>query len=344
LLIQLCLSSGLAIIISALCSIAEAALYSIPISHIEVLDKAGKSSGKILKKLKRDIHKPIIAILTLNTIANTMGAAIAGAAATEFFGSRYLGIFSALFTLSILIFSEIIPKTAGVVYCKEVGPFMAYPLMWLVNILKPFVWFCQRLTNIISRSNPQSLVSAKEIRAIAMMSQKSGDISRQEEKIIVNILDLKYKNARKAMTPMPVAFTLPAQMTIQEANELKDKWNLHSRVPVYDQNPDDIVGIVLRKDVLLQAAEGNTSLRLAELMDEAHFVPESVPLPNILLDFFEQRQHLFIVVDEYGGATGIISLEDVIEEIMGEEIMDESDKTRDMRALARFKQITSHKE
>lgn len=343
-LIQLCLSSGLAIIISALCSIAEAALYSIPISHIEVLDKAGKSSGKILKKLKRDIHKPIIAILTLNTIANTMGAAIAGAAATEFFGSRYLGIFSALFTLSILIFSEIIPKTAGVVYCKEVGPFMAYPLMWLVNILKPFVWFCQRLTNIISRSNPQSLVSAKEIRAIAMMSQKSGDISRQEEKIIVNILDLKYKNARKAMTPMPVAFTLPAQMTIQEANELKDKWNLHSRVPVYDQNPDDIVGIVLRKDVLLQAAEGNTSLRLAELMDEAHFVPESVPLPNILLDFFEQRQHLFIVVDEYGGATGIISLEDVIEEIMGEEIMDESDKTRDMRALARFKQITSHKE
>ncbi|MFW8601735.1 hemolysin family protein [Desulfobacterota bacterium M19] len=343
-LIQLCLSSGLAIIISALCSIAEAALYSIPISHIEVLDKAGKSSGKILKKLKRDIHKPIIAILTLNTIANTMGAAIAGAAATEFFGSRYLGIFSALFTLSILILSEIIPKTAGVVYCKEVGPFMAYPLMWLVNILKPFVWFCQRLTNMISRSNPQSLVSAKEIRAIAMMSQKSGDISRQEEKIIVNILDLKYKNARKAMTPMPVAFTLPAQMTIEEANELKDKWNLHSRVPVYDRNPDDIVGIVLRKDVLLQAAEGNTSLRLTELMDEPHFVPESVPLPNILLDFFEQRQHLFIVVDEYGGATGIISLEDVIEEIMGEEIMDESDKTRDMRALARFKQITSHKE
>ncbi len=343
-LIQLCLSCGLAIIISALCSIAEAALYSIPISHIEVLDRAGKSSGKILKKLKRDIHKPIIAILTLNTIANTMGAAIAGAAATEFFGSRYLGIFSAIFTLSILVFSEIIPKTAGVVYCKEVGPFMAYPLMWLVNILKPFVWFCQRLTNIISRSNPQSLVSAKEIRAIAMMSQKSGDISRQEEKIIVNILDLKYKTARKAMTPMPVAFTLPSQMTIEEANELKDKWNLHSRVPVYNQNPDDIVGIVLRKDVLLQAAEGNISLRLAELMDEPHFVPESVPLPNILLDFFEQRQHLFIVVDEYGGATGIISLEDVIEEIMGEEIMDESDKTRDMRALARFKQITSHKE
>lgn len=338
-LIKFCLATGLSIIISALCSIAEAALYSMSISHIEVLAESGKGYGKVLKRLKNDIHKPIIAILTLNTIANTMGAALAGAMAAELFGNKYLGWFSAIFTLSILFFSEIVPKTAGVAYSKEIGPLMAYPLLGLVKIFSPIIWVCQKLTNTISKSDPQSLISAKEIQAIASLSHKSGDISRQEEKIIINILDLKNKPVRKAMTPMTVAFTLSEHMTVKEANALKEKWNLHSRVPVYDETPDDIVGIVLRKDVLLSAAEGNTELKLTDLMDSAHFVPESAPLPNVLLDFFEQRQHLFIVVDEYGGTTGIISLEDIIEEIMGEEIMDESDKTRDMRELARFKRM-----
>ncbi len=336
-LIKFCLATGLSIIISALCSIAEAALYSIPISHIEVLAQSGKGYGKVLKRLRADIHKPIIAVLTLNTIANTMGAALAGALVVKLFGNQYLGWFSAAFTLTILFFSEIIPKTAGITYSKEIGPLMAYPLLGLVHLFAPIVWICQKLTTIISKSDPQSLISAKEIQAIASMSHKSGDISRQEEKIIINILDLKNKPVRRAMTPMTVAFTLSEHLTVKEANELKDKWNLHSRVPVYDEDPDDIVGVVLRKDVLLSAAEGKTDLKLTELMDTAHFVPESAPLPNILLDFIEQRQHLFIVVDEYGGPTGIISMEDIIEEIMGEEIMDESDKTRDMRELARFK-------
>jgi len=340
LFIKFCLATGLSIIISGLCSLAEAALYSISISHIEVLAKSGKGSGKVLRKLKKDIHKPIIAVLTLNTIANTTGAAVAGALAAELFGNQNLAWFSAIFTLTILFFSEIIPKTAGVAYNKELGPLLAYPLLGLVRIFKPLIWLCQRLTKMISKSNPQSMISVKEIQAIAALSHKSGDISRQEEKIIINILDLKNKSVRKAMTPMTVAFTLSEHMTVKEANELKDKWNLHSRVPVYDEDPDDIVGIVMRKDVLLSAAEGNTELKLTDLMGAVHFVPESAPLPNVLLDFFEHRQHLFVVVDEYGGATGIISLEDIIEEIMGEEIMDESDKTRDMRELARFKRMS----
>ncbi len=339
-LLKFCLATGLSIIISALCSVAEAALYSISISHLEVLAESGKNYGKILKELKNDIHKPIIAILTLNTIANTMGAALAGALAAELFGNIYLGWFSAAFTLSILFFSEIIPKTTGVTYNKEIVPFMAYPLLILVKVLAPIIWVCEKITDTFSKSDSQSIISSKEIQAIAALSHKSGDISRQEEKIIINILDLKNKPVRKAMTPMTVAFTLSEHMTVEEAGELKNKWDLHSRVPVYDKNPDDIVGVVLRKDVLLSAAEGKTDVKLTDLMDSAHFVPESAPLPNVLLDFFEQRQHLFIVVDEYGGTTGIISMEDIIEEIMGEEIMDESDKTRDMRELARFKRMS----
>lgn len=340
-LIQLCLSAGIAIIISALCSVAEAALYSVSHSHIELLSKSGKRSGLLLKELKTDITSSITAILTLNTICNTMGAAVAGASAAAIFGEAYLGVFSALFTLTILFFSEIIPKTAGVAYCRQIAPWLAYPLHFLVKTLSPIVWACNKLTGLIENRDHQSFISSKEIQVIAAMSKKTGAIDRQEEKIIINILELRKKNVLKAMTPRTVAFTLDANLTVAEAVAFKEKWNRHSRVPVYDKEPDNIVGVVLRKEVLIHAAEGNTTVPLFKLMESPHFVPESIPLPNVLIDFFDHRQHLFIVVDEYGGFTGIISLEDIIEEIIGEEIMDESDETRDMRALARFKKATS---
>ena len=338
-LIQLFLSAGIAIVVSAMCSVAEAALYSIPLSHVEVLAKSGSKTGRILKRLKKDINQPITAILTLNTIANTMGAAVAGASVSVLFGDMYLAYFSALFTLTILFFSEIIPKTAGVAYCKRIAPLIAYPILWLVQVSYPLVWLCRKLTALIEKNGTQDFVSAMEVQAVANLSHEAGEINSQEEKIIINILELKNRTVRKAMTPRTVTFTLSAHMTVAEAGAMKDKWNLHSRVPVYDKDPDDIIGVVLRKDVLLSAAEDKHDVTLADLMEAAHFVPESAPLPNILLEFFEQRRHLFIVVDEYGAFTGVISMEDIIEEIMGEEIMDESDKTRDMRALARFKRM-----
>ena len=338
--IEFCLAVVLPIIILALSNISEAALYSLSAGHVEILAKSGRRSGQILKELKADINKPITVILTLNTIANTMGAAIAGAAAAGLFGKQYLGLFSVIFTFTILVFSEIIPKTIGVSYCKELGPWIAHPLMVLVKILYPLVWLSNRLAKLIEKKGQQSYVTAKEIQAIATMSKKSGEISRQEEKIIVNILELKHKTVRKAMTPRTVIFSLSAHLTVGEAATHPD-WSFHSRVPVYDKDQGDIVGVVLRKNVLLMVAEGKTTLTLADLMETPHFVPESVPLPNILLEFIEHRQHLFVVVDEYGGVTGIISMEDIIEEIMGEEIMDESDKTQDMRALARFRKMTA---
>lgn len=346
-LFELCLAVVLPLIILALSNIAEAALYSLSAGQVEIMAKSGLQSGIILKELKADINKPITVILTLNTIANTMGAAIAGAAAASLFGAQYLGLFSIVFTLTILVFSEIIPKTIGVSYCKEVAPWIAHPLLILVKILGPLVWLSNRLAKSIEKPGQQSYVTAKEIQAIAAMSKKSGEISRQEEKIIINILELKHKTVRKAMTPRTVIFSLSAHLSVTEASTYPD-WTFHSRVPVYDKDQGDIVGVVLRKNLLLAVAsshaphpEGQVSLTLSDLMEPPHFVPESIALPNILLEFIEHRQHLFIVVDEYGGVTGIISMEDIIEEIMGEEIMDESDKTQDMRALARFNQMTA---
>jgi CBS domain containing-hemolysin-like protein len=344
------LAVALAVIVSALSSVTEAALYSISNSQIEVMVKSGHRAGAILKELKADINKPITAILTLNTVANTMGAAIAGASAAVLFGEHSLGIFSITFTFVILIFSEIIPKIIGVSYCKEVAPWVAYPLLLTVKILHPLVWITNRLAKLIEKPGQQSFVTAKEIQAIAAMSKKSGEISRQEEKIIINILELKHKTVRKAMTPRTVIFSLSAHLTVMEAANYPD-WSFHSRVPVYDKDQGDIVGVVLSKNVLLAVVEGSAqslpdkgekaTLKLSDLMEPPHFVPESIPLPSVLLEFIEHRQHLFIVVDEYGGVTGIISMEDIIEEIMGEEIMDESDKTQNMRALARFKKMTA---
>lgn len=335
-IIQLILAAGIAIIVSALCSVFEAALYSVPLSHIEIISQSNKYSGPILQKLKNDIHKPITAILTLNTIANTAGAAIAGASAAVVFGDQHLAWFSAGFTLSILLFSEILPKTLGVAYCKAIAPWIALPLQWLVTLLAPAIWLIQTITRLIPTQDRELLVSAKEVQAIAALSRKSGEIDRQEERVITNIIDLRNKTVRQAMTPRTVTFALNGHLTVAEAKDFAEKWNFHSRVPVYDQDLDDVVGIVLRKDVLLNVADGNEDVKLLDLMHPAHYVPETAGLTRVLLDFLEVRRHLFVVVDEYGGFTGVISLEDIIEEIVGREIMDESDRAKDMRELAKL--------
>ncbi|MBU1709245.1 MAG: hemolysin family protein [Proteobacteria bacterium] len=334
---QLVIAILCAVLISGFCSICEAVLFSISPAQVEIMSHSGKISGRIMQSLKKDIQKPITAILTLNTIANTMGAAVAGASATVVFGDAYLGLFSAAFTLVILLFSEILPKTAGVIYHQALAPWVAIPIHWMVIILAPFTWLCQIVTRLIPGKDKETLISAAEVLAIARLSRKSGEIDFQEEKVIKNVLSLKEKTVRQAMTPRTVSFTLSEHLTLAEALEHQDQWELHSRVPLYDKDPDDIVGIALRKDVLQKVAEDFEHLKLTDVMNPVHFVPEYAPLTAVLLDFFEYHQHLFAVVDEYGGFTGVISLEDIIEEIVGREIMDESDKTMDMRELARRK-------
>lgn len=331
-------SVSIAIIFSALCSLMEAALYSLRLSHIEVMAKKKPETARLLKKLKTNINDPITAILTLNTIANTIGAAISGAAAAVVFGKGNLVWFSIAFTFAILIFSEIIPKTTGVVYSRQIAPYIARPIRWMIIILHPIVWFCQKVTLLIPQKGSHGKISAEELQAIAIISRKAGEIASEQEEVISNILNLSNKNVRQIMTPRTVTFTLDSSMTIQEAAALKDLWQIHSRAPVYSNDPDNVVGIVLSRDVYMAAAENKGQLKLAQIMHKAHFVPETAALNRVLIDFFERHQHLFVVVDEYGSVTGVISLEDIIEEIVGREIIDESDKAKDMRELARSRQ------
>lgn len=334
------ISVSLAIIISAICSVCEAVLYTVTASQVEMLKKSGHSAAEHLQNLRSDIEQPITALLTLNTIANTIGASVAGAAAAKIFGDENLILFSAVFTLTILVFSEILPKTIGVAYAYKLAPTITYPLRAMVFLLKPIVWVSRSMTKLLPQ-RVEETISSQEIQTIAALSRQSGDIEENEAKVINNILDLKYKIVRQVMTPRTVTFSINEHITVGNAMATLTELSSHSRIPIYNREPDNVTGIVMRKDVLQAAAEGKNKLTLSRFKRPTHFVPETAPLHRILIDFFDRRQHLFIVVDEYGTMTGVISMEDVLEEIVGREIIDESDKTKDMRELARSRNIES---
>ena len=333
---ELILTIGLVVVVSAGCSMFEAVLYSVPLRHLETMIRSRKKSGIVLKSLRKNVDKPITAILTLNTVSNTAGASIAGAMAATVFGHEWLGYFSVFFTLAILIFSEVIPKTAGVVYSRQLAPIVAYPLAWLVSIMKPVIWMISLLTGIISRNKPDDSVSPDEIKIMAQASLRTGSIERYQEMVIANVLSLGNRYIKDVMTPRTVVFSLNQDVTVEEAYSETRQWE-HSRIPVYDKGPEDIVGIVLTKELFKALAEDRKNLTLKELMRPVRFVVEAARLNNVLMDFINSREKLFAVIDEYGGLSGVVSLEDILEEILGREILDEFDQVDDKRKLAKLK-------
>jgi CBS domain containing-hemolysin-like protein len=248
--------------------------------------------------------------------------------------------FSVVFTLAILLFSEILPKTLGVSYSRELAVFIAYPLHWIVKVLAPFIFVIQAIIRLLPAKGDGLLVSAQEIQALARQGHRSGEISLQEQRVITNILDLKDKTVRQIMTPLTVTFMLDANLTVAKAMQANEMLNMHSRIPVYEKNMDEVIGIILRKDLFFWAAQGAEDKTLREFMQVAHFVPETGRLTAVMLEFFEHHQHLFVVVDEYGSVTGVVSLEDIIEEIVGREIIDESDRATNMREFAKRKRLS----
>ena len=339
----LVLSVSSAVCVSALCSIFEAVLYSLSASQIELMREHYPHQAELMRQMKEQIDQPITAILTLNTIANTIGASVAGAAAVAVFGQESLIWFSITFTLAILLFSEILPKTIGVVYARQLGPFIVQPLRLMIVVLQPIILICKAITKLVPKSASRQQVSAEELRTIARLSLQSGEIEPEQETVITNILKLNHKSVRQVMTPRTVTFMLDKNLNIAQAAQFDDQWRMHSRVPVYAGEQDNIVGIVLSRDVFMAAADNKYEIQLADIMQPVYFVPETAPLNKVFIEFFERHQHLFVAVDEYGSVTGVISMEDIIEEIIGREIVDESDKAQDMRELARQARTTSQK-
>jgi CBS domain containing-hemolysin-like protein len=334
-MVELSVVVALVIATSAACSLFEAVLYSVPSSRIDALEREGRRSGNLLRRLRTEVDRPIAAILSLNTLANTGGAALAGAIAANVLGSARIGYFSAAFTLAILFLSEIIPKTAGVVFSRQLAGPIAGPLQALVVIFAPFIWLSRRMTRLlVSTATEHDRVSDEELLMMVRRGLRSGDLKPHEANVISNVLALEVKTAGQIMTPRTVLFTLHTGTSLADAaaNELLLQ---HSRVPVYDEDPDDIVGVVHRRDILRAAAKDEFDTTLDELMYPVHFVVETAKLDQLLRTFLERRQHLVVVTDEFGTVSGIATLEDVLEEILGREIVDEFDQVADLRAFAR---------
>jgi len=319
---------------SFLCSIAEAVILSVTMPHITLMEQQGRRTGVLLAGLKQDLNRPLAAILTLNTIAHTVGAAGAGAQAAKVFGSAYVGIASGILTLLILVFSEIIPKTLGAHYWKRLAPATAYALRGLIWLLFPFVKLSEMLTKGLTHGPGLTGFNRQELTAMAELSAKEGQLEQQETQILKNLLRLRDTRVTDAMTPRTVIFSLPEDLTVEEFF-WKYESQRFSRIPIYADAPEYLNGFVLRSDLLLAQARGNTDTPLANYRRELHALPASVSPSQAFDALLEKRAHLMIVVDEYGSTIGLVTLEDILETLLGLEIVDESDQAVDMQAHAR---------
>ena len=321
--------------VSGMCSLLEAVLYAVPWSTIERLRGEARRSGEALHGLRSQVSRPIAAVVTLNTLTNTTGAVIAGVAAAGVLGSEYMTAFVALFSILIVIFGEVIPKTLGVVYASPLAPLLAAPLHLLTRVFTPVIWFFGLINRLLlPKGSPHTPATEADIMALVSLSRKEGVIRPTEEAIIGNILELDQKRVHDIMTPRPVVFSLPVTMSLEEARTVRGLWSF-SRIPLYAENNEDLVGLVSRRRLDRRLASGDLRPSLGELMDPIHFVLESLPLHELLKKFLNSRTHLFAVLDEFGGLAGVVSLEDVLEEILGREIVDESDAATDLQEVAR---------
>ena len=318
-----------------MCSMLESVILSVTHSHIGTLIKSNPGAGKALQKLKDDINRPLAAILTINTIANTVGAAGVGAQTLQIFGSETVALVSIALTFCILIFSEIIPKTLGANYWKQLLIPSAFFIRFLMVLTFPFVWLSMALSSRIEpNEDDQKRVSREEIAVMAEMGEDEGSLDEQESDIIENLFQLKNTPVKEILTPRSVIFALEDIQTVGKVMDLDGGINF-SRIPVFSQNIDNIIGIVFKDTLLETMADDFFEKTMAEISTPVDSVFENESVESILNRFISKRDHLFIVKDEFGGTTGIVTLEDCIETLLGVEIMDESDKVADMRKLAK---------
>ena len=323
----------LSITLSALCSTLEATLLSTPLSYITGLEDQGVKGAQRLKKLKQNPDRPISAILCLNTIANTVGASIVGSLVYEVYGDALVGIFSTVFTFAILIFSEIIPKTIGTSFWRS----LALPASVIINAMVfvsfPIVWLLERFTKLISSKSHQISVSREDISAMVSVATEEEVIEKEEKRMIQNLLKLDEMTAHEIMTPSTVVEMAEGQMTIRE---FYDSELTHSRILVYDEeNSDYVIGYVLRQTVLEKMAEDSFNTKVREISRPVLSFAEDTPLGDIWEKFLEKKEHISVIIDEYGTFRGIVTMEDVIESMLGQEIVDETDEVVDMQEYAK---------
>lgn len=324
----------IALCTSFLCSVLESVLLSTPLSYITMREEEGHKSAVLFKKYKQETDRPLAAILSLNTIANTIGAAGVGKQATFVFGSEWFGVVSIITTLMILIFSEIIPKTIGTTYWKQLMGPVAHIISVLLVIMHPFVILIKLITKWITTQEAEKAVSREEVSAMANVGEEEGVIEENENKIIQNIMKLDNIKAYDVMTPRVVAAIAPESMTLREFYDSDDYLHF-SRIPVYAESQEYITGYVLRSDALEELAEDNFDMTLGSLRRDISFFNEEMSISAVWESLLKNKAQIALIIDEYGCFQGILTLEDIIETILGLEIIDENDEVSDLQQFAR---------
>lgn len=330
----------LTLAVSFCCSLLEALILSTTVAEIEALKRRSPRRGQALERLKLEIADTISTILTLNTIANTLGATIVGALAARLFGETWLGIVSAGMVLGILIFSEVIPKNLGVVYRVALQPYVALPLVALRRLLYPITFLCNLAVRFLVKEKPAETSSEEEIILLAERSAKEGKLTPAESRMIVNALSLDDVRVSEIMTPRIVVTALERDQTVAEVFA-QHKNIPFARIPVYRDHLDHVIGMVRRRDLLKAAANDQDTTPVGELAQEVHFIPETVSAAAAMQMCLKTHQQLLVVVDEFGSVAGVVTMEDIIEHIIGREIFEKDDVAIDMRELARSRRPRS---
>jgi CBS domain containing-hemolysin-like protein len=323
----------LALGVSFICSFVEAAILSIPQGRIELLKSRGKRVGILLDRQKHNIDRSLAAILTLNTISHTIGAAGVGAQALILWGSEVVAIVSAILTILILVLSEIIPKNMGVIMASSSAPFVAYTVQGMIYLTYPLVLVLEKLAKLITGGKKRAGITREELTLLADLAMHQKVIKGDERKIIHNLIHLAKIPVEKIMTPRTVTFMLDEETTVKDVLARKSELK-YSRIPIMQDGPDQISGMVLKQKIFEAGLDGKMDTKLKDLVQEIHRVQETATVTDVFEDFLRKRAHLFLVEGDYGGTAGVVSLEDAVETLIGREIVDETDQVADMRELA----------
>lgn len=322
----------LSLFVSFVCSLFEAVILTMSPGYINAQINKGKKWAFLMKKLKEGIDRPIAAILTLNTVAHTVGAAGVGSQVLKLYGDSYVAAASGAMTFVILVFSEIIPKTLGASNWKKFGPVTAYSIQFMIWSIFPVVFILEKISEMVGSPNKIHL-TREEMIATAEIGVGQGALKKKESQIIRNLLMLDNIFVYDIMTPRSVLMALPEEMTIQEVMALH-KPIRYSRIPVYRENLDNVLGVVHRYQILEAASNDQDNIKLGELMTNLHSVPEDISVSACLDQLIHRNDHIFLAVDDYGSTMGLVTLEDAIETLLGVEIVDEFDSVADLRAYA----------
>jgi len=323
----------LSVTISFLCSILESVLLSTQMSYVSLLEKESPTTGKILRSHKENINVSIASILILNTVANTLGAAAVGAEASKLFGNEAVMYVSIILTFAILYISEIIPKTIGAIYWKQLAPISAHIIKFFIFITYPIILTTLFITNKISHGHEEK-TTKDELLESMLMSEDEGVIDEKESDYIENVLKLDEVKVSDILTPRSVVFALEEHLTIKEVLETEDEIFNFSRIPIYNNTIDNVTGIILTKQ-LFRESLNDVSATLSSIKKDIFSINENIPVAKALDLFITKKEHMFLVTDSYDQTEGIVTLEDCVETVLGIEIVDESDKTDDMRELAK---------